>query len=234
MRAEKSMSLKRMDLAILRRGLGKGWIYHFPRRYDNVITRRFDEARGKAFRHFVETASGLKDKKTCLDLACGTGLTTIWMASACPHLRLMGIDASARMLIQARRQAKDLGVADRCDFVHAKALLFTKGDFGRICPEGRGTADIIISALGFSVMNDWTRVFEHSLGLLADDGYYVVFDQYLPGTEVPDFAADQSRRTWELVERSFIDAETSWFGDRFIAIGRGKKPGAGGATFASP
>lgn len=221
------MTLKGRALAMLRRVLGKGWIYYFPRLYEDVIRRRFGERRETAFRHFVEGASGLRDKRLCLDLACGTGLTTLWMASACPHLRVVGIDASARMLRLARRRAKAAGVAGRCDFVRAQAGLFTRDDLRRVRPERDGGADVLVCALGFSVMNDWAQVFTHSLGLLADDGYYVIFDQYLPETEVPDFAADQSRRTWELVEAAFVEAETTWFDEMFIAIGRGKKHNRG-------
>jgi len=55
----------------------------------------------------------------------------------------------------------------------------------------------------------WEEAFENTCRLLAPDGLYVVFDQFSPGMVVHDFAADQSRESWKLVERTFVDHTAS-------------------------
>jgi ubiquinone/menaquinone biosynthesis C-methylase UbiE len=200
--------------ALLRLLLGRGWAYRFPGYYQRVIGRRFGAVREQAFRHFLAKA-GPDLQGTALDLACGTGLTTLWLASACPGLRLTGVDADRGMLASARRQARKLGVADRCTFLEADARTLAA------LPEG--PADLVTCSLGYSVFDDWEATFGNTLRLLKDDGWYVIFDQHEPGLVLPDFAADQSRRPFELVERSFLESETTWFGSMFLAVGRRKR-----------
>jgi ubiquinone/menaquinone biosynthesis C-methylase UbiE len=211
---------------IVRSTLGAGWMYRLPRRYQREIETRFADARQEAFSYFVETRRAeLAEKRTCLDLACGTGLTSLWMAAACPQLDIVGIDASRRMLSHARREAKRRGLADRCTFITGDVRSITGEELRERVPGWSGAADIVTCALGFSVVPSWDKAFENTCSLLDRDGFYVVFDQYSPGLVVHDFAADQSRESWKLVERTFRESETTWFGREFIAIGHGRLPG---------
>ena len=82
-----------------------------------------------------------------------------------------------------------------------------------------GPVDLVVCALGYSVFPDWRSVFANTTRLLSPAGCYVVFDQYVEDLYVADFAADQTRRTWELVERGFERADTRWYGDCFMAAG---------------
>jgi SAM-dependent methyltransferase len=50
-----------------------------------------------------------------LDLACGTGSTSVWLASR--GLEVVGVDISSEALYRARRLAADNDVSDRCTFV---------------------------------------------------------------------------------------------------------------------
>ncbi len=222
------IGLKEKTFAVLRFILGKGWTYHFPLYYQRIMKKRFDSARQEAFRYFIEKAGvDLREKRTCLDLGCGTGITSVWLAGSLSPLFVIGVDRNRAMLKRARRQAKKLGVADRCMFLEGDAHHFTRADFCKAHPAGNGLTDVVVSAFGFSVMADPASVFKNTLHLLKDDGYYIIFDQYIPGLVLPDFAADQSRKSWELVESCFVAAETKWFGNIFIAIGHGKNPAAG-------
>lgn len=87
------------------------------------------------------------------------------------------------------------------------------------------TFDVITCALGFSVIPNWQEAFYNTCRLLSDDGLYVIFDQHIAELYLPEFDANVSRRSWELVQQNFVDAEVKWFGDVFIAIGRRKKEG---------
>lgn len=192
-----------------------------PRRYQRAVEATFGDVRRQAFEHLVATrADALASGSTCLDLACGTGLTSLWLASRCPGLRVVGVDDNRAMLKQAGREAKRRGLDEQCTFVHGDVETLTLGELQERVP-GWGRADVVTCALGFSVVPRWQEAFENSLRLLAPDGMYVIFDQFSPGLVVHDFAADQSRESWKLVERSFADSETKWFGKQFISIGRG-------------
>lgn len=111
------LGLREKSFAVLRFILGKGWTYRFPLYYQRIMKKRFDSARQEAFRYCIDKAGvDLRDKRTCLDLGCGTGITSVWLASALSHLFVIGVDRNRTMLKGARRQAKNLGVADRCIF----------------------------------------------------------------------------------------------------------------------
>ncbi|NLP10689.1 hypothetical protein GX408_09875 [bacterium] len=92
----------------------------------------------------------------------------------------------------------------------------------KTCLRSRLHNDVIVSVFGFPVMADSERAFENMFHFIEDDGYYIPFDPCIRGCILPDFAADQSRRSRELVEGCFDDTEINWFGTIFIAIDHGK------------
>jgi 2-polyprenyl-3-methyl-5-hydroxy-6-metoxy-1,4-benzoquinol methylase len=61
-----------------------------------------------------------------IDLACGTAYWLPQYASACPRITLF--DQSEKMLEESRRKAEQLGVGDRCSFLHGDCLTH---EFGR-------------------------------------------------------------------------------------------------------
>jgi ubiquinone/menaquinone biosynthesis C-methylase UbiE len=199
-------------------------MYRVPGRYHREIEHRFGDTRRRAFEHFVESrADALGEKRTCLDVACGTGLTTLWLASALPQLQIVGVDASGGMLRRARREARRLGLESRCSFAVADMRNLTPADLRKLVPSSHGGVDIVTCALGLSVVDEWQEAFANTARLVAPDGFYVVFDQFSPGEVVYDFAADQSRESWKLVESTFVDSETTWYGREFIAIGQHRR-----------
>jgi ubiquinone/menaquinone biosynthesis C-methylase UbiE len=206
----------------LRRIFGNGWIYRFPRYYHRLIEKRFSSTRRRAFERFLHEAADAR-RQTCLDIACGTGITALFLASRCPRLRVIGIDSNPGMLAQARREADKLGLGDRCTFLERDLRALGPDDIRGIPGFESGQVDMITCALGYSVVPDTQAVFRNTFRLLKDDGLYAIFDEYDPGAIHQDFAADQSHRSWELLESHCADAKTEFFGKLFIAIGRGKK-----------
>lgn len=53
------------------------------------------------------------------DVACGNGSMAILLARAYPELKVTGIDYAEGNVIAARKAAEELGVGDRCTFIHA-------------------------------------------------------------------------------------------------------------------
>ncbi len=201
----------------MRHTVGSGWMYRLPRHYDRIIEKRFGVHRDRAYRYFLEQVEGLEGAKTCLDVACGTGLTSVWMARELPKLSVVGIDANIGMLDVAKRRAQQQGVADRCQFLRLDATTVELADL-----PVRGI-DVVTCSLGYSVIPAWEAAFDQTCRILADDGVYAIFDQYEEDLTVPDFASDQTRQSWRLIENRFAETETKWFGNRFISFGKGKK-----------
>ena len=58
---------------------------------------------------------------TILDLGCGRGELLLRALAAMPGTRGIGVDTDATELARAAHRAKELGVAERCELVHADA-----------------------------------------------------------------------------------------------------------------
>jgi transcriptional regulator with XRE-family HTH domain len=59
------------------------------------------------------------------DVGCGLGSTSLLMAQAYPHTRVVGFDYHAESIERARKKAAEAGVSDRVDFEVATAQTFT-------------------------------------------------------------------------------------------------------------
>lgn len=203
---------------------GKGWMYRFPKHYDRIIRNRLDAVREEAFNYFLATYSGdLRASSTCIDLACGTGLTSVALARNVTGCRVIGVDQNAGMLEEAKKRAREMGVDRDCTFIQLDVHQLSIDALAPVL-EGRDQVDVITCALGFSVIPGWEEAFQRAYTLLSHNGIFVIFDDYTPDLYLPAFDANQSRRSWELIEHQFAHTEVKWFDEMFIAIGRGKHP----------
>ena len=191
----------------------EGWMYRLPRYYDRVMASELHSVRTKATRYLLD-ALETDRVGTVLDLACGTGITSVELAESLPDARVVGVDPTAKMLGLAERRARAHGVGERCSFLLQDAESIT--------PEQVGTVDLVTCFFGFSVIDRWRGAFENSSRLVAAGGTYAIFDYHQEGLYISDFAADQSRESWKLVEETFADHDIQRFeGGFFLAIGRG-------------
>ena len=228
LRPESYSAHRKLSEALSRIGqVEEAWRYKFPEAYDRENSPWIGEVRQQAFDYLFNT--GIADFETpamCLDLACGTGLTTLSLAEYRRELLVIGIDASQQMLAEARSKAEQEGLTGRCSFREADVLNITLGALPELEKHGRKDVDMITCALGFSVFPRWEEAFHRTNQLLHDDGVYVIFDQYISGDTGlahPGFGANQSRESWKLLEQNFINVDIKWFGNVFIAIGHKKK-----------
>ena len=67
------------------------------------------------------------------DVGAGHGHTTVLMAEAFPNSRFQGFDTHAPSVAEARRNARDAGVADRVSFEQVSATHYDTRGFGLIC-----------------------------------------------------------------------------------------------------
>jgi trans-aconitate methyltransferase len=187
-----------------RRILGDGWIYRVPRYYERTVNETIGNVRTKATNHVLSRID--RDHVgAVLDIACGTGITTHELARALPHAQVTGVDRDRGMLRAARRHAPN-----NCTFVDGNALTLN-----------HRPVDLVTCFLGFSVISQWRESFDNTRQLLKSGGAYAIFD-YHDESYLPQFAADQSRRLWELVEQAFAIHETKWLDDDgfFVSIGQ--------------
>ena len=68
-----------------------------------------------------DRAAALDAGGAVLDAGCGVGWSTIALANAFPNARIVGLDLDEASIVEARRNAREAGVADRISFVHGNA-----------------------------------------------------------------------------------------------------------------
>lgn len=118
-----------------------------------------------------------------LDLACGTGNIALWIAQQRPDVHVLGIDVSEAMLDRARVRADEQQLSNVV-FLHKEPLALTSQnilDCFNIPNNNKAPLDMITCFHGYSAMKVETHqsVFEHTLSLLKEGGYYVIVDIYL-------------------------------------------------------
>jgi ubiquinone/menaquinone biosynthesis C-methylase UbiE len=82
--------------------------------------------------------AGLDDGARVLDVGTGPGRVPLAIAHACPGLRVEGLDLSAEMVAQARRNATDAGLDG--------GVRFTVGDVADL-PFPDATFDLVVSTM---------------------------------------------------------------------------------------
>ncbi|WP_395576460.1 class I SAM-dependent methyltransferase [Streptomyces sp. BK79] len=131
-----------------------------------------------------------------LDLGCGTGASTAALVAALPHAEIVGVDASAGMLDQARAKPWPA----RVRFVHAPAEELHRAGV-------HGPFDAVLAAYLFRNLADPDAVLRAVRGLLAPGGRLAVHEYALGGRRV-------DRLVWDAVCRGVILPLGTVTGDR--------------------
>jgi trans-aconitate 2-methyltransferase len=103
----------------------------------------------------------LNGDEAVLDAGCGTGRVTEQLLDRLPHGRVIALDASARMLDEAR--CRLAGHDHRVSFVRADLLELTAQDLG-------GPVDAVLSTATFHWITDHDRLFANLAAVLRPGG----------------------------------------------------------------
>jgi SAM-dependent methyltransferase len=111
-----------------------------------------------------------------LDLGCGTGASTVALATMFPQVRVHGVDLDAASVAEAREHAAAAGLADRVTFAQADAASVTGADrYQLVC---------VFEAL--HDMADPIAALRAAHGLLAPGGVVLVGDERVAERFSPD------------------------------------------------
>lgn len=106
-----------------------------------------------------------------IEVGCGTARNLIKMARTYPTIRLYGLDASAEMLLTARKAIEHAGLNDRIKLVQAYAEDLSPTLFGESAP-----FDEIVFSYSLSMIPDWKQALRSSQAALSKGGRIWVVD----------------------------------------------------------
>jgi ubiquinone/menaquinone biosynthesis C-methylase UbiE len=199
------------------------------RLYDHIIARRYDDdlaAVTEEYRQICIDRAGIKEGNAVLDLGCGTGLNQPFLASLVgSNGKIIGIDASAKMLDHAKSRADQQGYADKLQLI--------QGDLRRLHELTITAFDVVIATLIFSVVPSWREVFASSFEFLKPGGRYSVMDNYWPDPPLRlwlmswSYAADPKRPGFEPLQQAAPDCVLEYHppdADVQFYVAHGTKP----------
>jgi tRNA (cmo5U34)-methyltransferase len=189
--------------------------FHFtPERYLELMHEEVPLY--QELQHEAARATEGAEARTILELGVGTGETSRRVLARHPGAELVGIDASAAMLAEARLPNADLRVARLED------------------PLPKGPFDLVVSCLAVHHLDGAGKrdLFERIAAVLADRGLFVLADVIVPDNpadattpctpdfDLPDRLDDQLR--W-LAESDF-DAEPTWVRGDLAVVRARRRP----------
>ena len=155
-----------------------------------------------------------------LDIGCGTGLNIPLLREAVgPAGRIVGVDASANMLAQARAKAERQGW-ENIDLVCADATALTPGWlYGLLGPErGPDGVEAVLFTYSLSVMNNWPKAWRAAMAATRPGARVAVVDMRTPTGAATSLAplarlacmlggSDITAHPWTALERDCTDVQ---------------------------
>jgi len=197
--------------------------YKFPKFYALMDRWFFESEKNSPLSNLgieMMDIQSLHKNAIVLDLACGTGTVTLWMAQHRPDIHVVGLDLAEDMIIKAKSESKKLGVPN-VSFLCQSALTVTEEEIFAVSTaieaQNRGI-DMIVSSYGFSAMSNYEEIFEKTVNLLAPNGRYVIMDLHYPTrnwlslfmTHFIDkwlWGSNQLNRVWEVMSNKLENFE---------------------------
>jgi 2-polyprenyl-3-methyl-5-hydroxy-6-metoxy-1,4-benzoquinol methylase len=175
-----------------RSGDGIAWGEHDARLHRGVAGFYRNAYQASLVEQWLPALEGVTDKLrrggSVADVGCGHGHSTIIMAKAFPRSRFWGFDVHEASIVEARRLAREAGVADRVSFEVATATDYAAHAYDLIC--------------FFDCLHDMgypERALRHAREALAPDGSVML---------VEPFAQDRLEHNVNPVGRLYYAAST--------------------------
>lgn len=188
-------------------------------------------------------ALALRPGDQVLDVGCGTGLNFDLLQEAVGSTgTVVGVDASPRMLDQARRRARRRGWRNVV-LLEADATTMLPAEIGAgiVAEGGRARSDAALATYALSIMPEWESAWRHMLELCVPGAALGVVDMQDPTGPWSVFTplarlacrlggADPRARPWRAVERDCDDvvADSARGGHLQVRVGR-RRAGEGTA-----
>lgn len=155
-----------------------------------------------------------------LDIGCGTGLNNpLIRAGVGPTGRIVGVDASANMLAQARAKARKRGWSN-IDLMHADATILKPGWLNRHLGQEHGTggAEAVLFTYSLSVMTNWPKAWRAATAAARPGARVAVVDMRTPTGAAAALAplaslacmiggSDITAHPWTALERDCTDVQ---------------------------
>jgi S-adenosylmethionine-diacylgycerolhomoserine-N-methlytransferase len=112
-----------------------------------------------------------KPRDRVIEIGCGTARNLIRIAKTYPDVQLFGLDASAEMLLTARKAIERAGLGARIKLVQAYAEHLTPALFAESQP-----FDVAVFSYSLSMIPDWKAALAAARGALSPGGRIHVVD----------------------------------------------------------
>ncbi|MCA1468095.1 cyclopropane-fatty-acyl-phospholipid synthase [Bradyrhizobium yuanmingense] len=133
------------------------------------------EAEEEALRQTVEHA-GLTDGQAILELGCGWGSLSLWMARQFPHATVTAVAASQAQRASVEEEARRRGLLN---------LRVVRADMNVFAPDGQ--FDRIVSVEMFERMSNWRKLMTRVRSWLAPEGrFFMHVVTHRSGSHLPD------------------------------------------------
>jgi S-adenosylmethionine-diacylgycerolhomoserine-N-methlytransferase len=197
------------------------------------LARLYDLTSGepvyRAGRRLGIDALRLRPGQCVLDVGCGTGLNFPLLAERVgAYGRIIGLDASAAMLRQARHRVERAGW-ENVRLLEADAMTV---DLGRLRKEAGGPVDAALTTYALSLMPDWSAAWRRMHEVVRPGGRLAVVDLQRPDGPANLLApvarlaallggADIDAHPWTAVESDCTDVTVAraWGGHLQVRVG---------------
>ena len=125
------------SIEAFRTGKGVNWADHHGRLYCGVAAFFRNGYQAHLVHEWLPALDGVVDKlargAVVADVGCGYGHSTILMAQAFPNSHFFGFDAHTASIVEARKLAREAGIAERVTFEVADAQTYRHENYDLIC-----------------------------------------------------------------------------------------------------
>lgn len=156
----------------------------------------------RAWHHFAVDQMHIQNGDQVLDVGCGTGTITVFMAAkAGPQGRVVGLDPSLAMLAQAQGRAPHPGSAP---------TFWVEGEGGHL-PFSDGEFDCVTAQFSLRNMEDWVSGLSEMARVLKPGGRLVVLDVVQPTSALGSLAWQGLKTVTQRFTRQSVKAY-QWLG----------------------